>query len=112
MAREIVAATEGYDCKTGLLIIGRTGTGKTIGTVHLLLTMWDRSFRERTDVPAPMFMKSTDLAAARRCHALGEGEPPIVVHAAEAPLLVLDDLGQDDKRDNTVFEVLDTRYDA
>lgn len=112
MAAEIISATEDYDGTTGLLLIGKTGAGKTVGAVHTAFSLWERCFRERVAVPFILFVKATDLAAARRCHALGEGEPELVLEATEAPLLLLDDLGQDDKRDNTVFEVLDARYDA
>ncbi len=112
MAADLVSATESYDCTTGLILLGRTGSGKTVGAVHLLMTMWERSFSTRVAVPMPMFLKATDLAGARRGHALGEGEPEVVLDATEAPLLILDDLGQDPRNDNTVFEVIDARYDA
>jgi DNA replication protein DnaC len=112
IAAEIMAAAEGYDCTTGLLLLDKTGRGKTAGAVHLLFAMWERSFRERTSVPVAMFVKAADLAASRRCHPLGEGEPRLLVEATEAELLLLDDLGQDEKRDGTIFDVLDARYDA
>ena len=58
------------------------------------------------------FAKAADLGAARRCHALGEGEPEALQDAVDAELLLLDDLGQDEKRNNTMMDVLDARYDA
>lgn len=112
MAPEITQAVEGYDLRTGLLLIAKTGRGKTVGSVHLLFTAWERTFRQGTPTPTAMFVKATDLGGARRVHSLGEGEPALLVKASEAPLLLLDDLGQDEKRDNSVFEVLDARYDA
>lgn len=83
-----------------------------VGLVHLLLAMWERSFRGRVPVPLAMFVKAAALAAARRCHPLGEGEPKLLVDAPEAALLLLDDLGQDERRDNVMMDVLDARYDA
>jgi DNA replication protein DnaC len=112
MTTDIIRATEAYDFKTGLLIIDKTGRGKTVGLAHLMLTAWERGFREFTRTPIAMVVKATDIAAARRCHPLGEGEPALLVAATEAELLLLDDLGQDSKHDNSVFEVLDARYDA
>jgi DNA replication protein DnaC len=59
-----------------------------------------------------LFLAAVDLGVARQQHGLGEGEPPLVRQAMSAPLLVLDDVGQEaDFGSSVVAHVIQHRYD-
>ena len=70
-------------------LLGSAGAGKTSLASALAVT-W-ASVTARTAV----FIAAVDVGVARQQHGLGEGEPRIVRQAMKAPLLVLDDLGQE-----------------
>lgn len=57
------------------------------------------------------FATSHDLARARAAAPLGTGEPELVRHAMKAPLLILDDLGQEPmNQQSAVSDVIYTRH--
>jgi DNA replication protein DnaC len=59
-----------------------------------------------------LFCAAVDIGVARQQHGLGEGEPPIVRQAMSAPLLVLDDVGQEGEFGIApVAHVIQHRYD-
>ncbi len=61
---------------------------------------------------AAAFVPAVDLGVARQQHGLGEGEPRRVLQAMAAPLLVLDDVGQEVEIGiPVVAHVLQRRYD-
>lgn len=70
-------------------LLGSAGAGKTSLASALAVT-W-ASVTARTAV----FVAAVDVGVARQQHGLGEGEPRIIRQAMNAPLLVLDDLGQE-----------------
>jgi len=53
---------------------------------------------------------AADLLNSRRQHRLGEGEAPEFLRAETAPLLVLDELGQEIADDRWLLEFLNARY--
>lgn len=69
-----------------VVLAGGSGAGKTSLAVACL--------RERLHVGA-RFVSAIDLATARIQHAAGDGEASLVVVAIEAPLLLIDDLGEE-----------------
>lgn len=107
------AEMSGWWCAGGMLFLGPTGAGKTsllCWHVRNLLLRWLEKPKLR--LPSVLFTRASDLANARRQHALGEGEPEIIRRALSARWLLLDDLGHDKFTDSTLFDVLDTRYQA
>jgi DNA replication protein DnaC len=59
-----------------------------------------------------VFVAAVDLGVARQQHGLGDGEPRIVRHAMSAPLLLLDDVGQEAEFGSAVVaHAIQSRYD-
>jgi hypothetical protein len=57
-------------------------------------------------------LAAVDLGVARQQHGLGDGEPRIVLHAMSAPLLLLDDVGQEVEFGSPVVaHAIQYRYD-
>lgn len=82
---------------------GGAGAGKT--------TLACACLRERLD--GGLFMSAIALGLARAQARLGDGEPELVERAIAAPLLLLDDVGQEPKvSTNAVKDVVFARYDA
>ncbi len=87
-------------------LLGPAGAGKT--TLAAALAMAWASIHGR----AAEFVPAVDLGVARQQHGLGEGEPRRVLQAMAAPLLVLDDVGQEVEIGvPVVAHVLQHRYD-
>ncbi len=73
-----------------LALTGDTGMGKTSLAVALFATWFARHRNEGV-----RFMSAIELGLARSRHPLGHDDPPAVLAAIAAPLLILDDLGQE-----------------
>ncbi len=71
-----------------LALTGVTGAGKTSLVVALFAT-WFAKHRNQD----ARFVPAIELGLARGRHPLGHDDPPAVIAAIEAPLLILDDLG-------------------
>lgn len=71
-----------------LALTGVTGSGKTSLVVALFAT-WFAKHRDE----GARFVPALELGLARSRHPLGHDDPPAVVAAVNAPLLILDDLG-------------------
>jgi adenylate kinase family enzyme len=100
-----------------LLFLGPTGVGKTTACGYLINRLVNETLTrndDRTVVPHIDFdwVRATDLAGARRHHALGKGEAPLVERCADAGLLILDDLGWETTGDTAIAEVLNRRYEC
>jgi hypothetical protein len=103
------------------LLSGDTRRGKTLVARALALRLWAELIDDVEGLDLGMVeqragiyeAKARHLAFARRHHALGRGEPPIVVAAKRASLLLLEDLGKGDDADfdGLIFDVIDHRYD-
>lgn len=111
MHKAFVEPAESFTPSSGnITFIGPTSAGKTTGATHAYLCMVERCFREYTRFPAAKMIKATTIANARRNAKLGD-EAEVITEAQTIGLLLLDDIGQGDDRDNSLFEVLDYRYD-
>lgn len=101
--------------KGNLVLLGRTGCGKTTAVVARIRGMLDRAERE-LDAQAfrwaagIRFAVAADLALSRKRWSLGNGEAPEVEDAMRATLLVLDELGFEPQWDTAIPEVVDLRY--
>jgi DNA replication protein DnaC len=71
-----------------LALTGTTGAGKTSLVVALFAT-WFAKHRDE----GARFVTAIELGLARSRHPLGHDDPPAVIAAIDAPLLILDDLG-------------------
>lgn len=82
---------------------GGSGRGKT--------TLACACLRERLD--GGLFVSAISLGLARAQARLGDGEPELVERALAAPLLLLDDVGQEPKvATSAVKDVIFARFDA
>lgn len=87
-------------------LLGPAGSGKTSLAVALA-----HAFAANTGKPA-LFVPAVALGVARQQHSLGAGEAPLVRQAIGAPLLVLDDVGQElEAGSSVVAYVVQHRYD-
>lgn len=85
-----------------VVLAGGSGAGKTSLAIACL--------RERPE--AGRFVSAIDLARARTEHALGDGDASLVDLATAAPLLLIDDLGEEvDTRTSAVKDVIRRRFD-
>lgn len=88
---------------TRVVFAGSSGSGKTSLACACL--------RER--VPHGLFMSALKLGTARIQHSAGDGEPAAVERAMTVPLLLLDEVGGEQKTaTNAVRDVIFARYDA
>jgi DNA replication protein DnaC len=71
-----------------LALTGVTGAGKTSLAVALFATWFAKHRNEKA-----RFVPAIELGLARMRHPLGHDDPPAIIAAMEAPLLILDDLG-------------------
>lgn len=84
------------------LLVGPAGSGKT--------SLAAAAMRE---VKGSFFVKAEALERARIEHRAGDGDAPLVLRAKRAPLLVIDDLGQDKPSAISAVEaVILARHDA
>jgi DNA replication protein DnaC len=102
----IVEAAETWRRGAGSMsLLGTSGTGKSSSALALVRRIIDTA--ERVDLPpgdlafakGVRFIEARDLAQARKRHKLGNQEAPLERAARAATLLVLDDLGKEDARD-------------
>lgn len=93
-----------------LLFMGPTGAGKTSLAVAML-DAWVRLDPPRRT--GAIFVEAAWLARARARHKLGLGEAPLVDEAMRAPLVLLDDLGQErEDRDGCITDIVYGRTNA
>lgn len=86
---------------------GAAGTGKTSTAVAMLRAAWGRS-RTSTALFVPVYR----LASARIQHRAGDGEAPLVEAAMTRDIVVLDDLGGEQRTaTSAVPDVVMHRYD-
>ncbi len=91
-----------------LALTGVTGAGKTSLAVALFAT-WFAKHRDE----GVRFVTAIDLGLARARHPLGHDDPPAVIAAIAAPLLILDDLGAEAPMHSDVIrQVLHDRHNA
>ncbi len=105
------AAEEWPPLCRGLLVVGPSGCGKTIGAVHAVLCMLRHHLDLRSTFPSVRFAKAYAIANARRQTTLG-AEAQLITAVISADVCIIDDIGQEQRVDTSVFEVLDRRYDA
>lgn len=92
----------------GLVLRGASGAGKTSLAVAMF-GAWLEGRRE----PGARFVDVVSLSLARARHPLGQGEAPAILEAMRAPLVVLDDLGQEQpNRAEIVVDVVMARHNA
>lgn len=95
------------------VLLGPTGCGKTSTAAMLVrraLAEFEASGGKRRSCATDLvWAHATEIAVAERRHALGAGEPELLVRARRAGLLVLDDLGLEEQ--GAIVPVLVTRYD-
>jgi DNA replication protein DnaC len=90
--------------------MGPTGAGKTSLAVAML-DAWVRLVPRKRK--GSLFVEAAWLARSRARHKLGDGESPLVAQALSAPLLLLDDLGQErEDRDGCITDVVYGRSNA
>lgn len=94
-----------------LVLLGETGSGKTLGAAALATRLLTEATADRDWSRARrlVFVDAARLAIAREQHGLGEGEAPLVQRCLTTPLLFLDELGYLDKNTGIVEQVIDVR---
>lgn len=94
----------------GLLVLGRTGAGKTASVVRALR----RIVRAATDYRDPVlrlrWTTATELVRARTEHRLGQGEPDVIREARSAPVLVIDEIGFERADEALWTDLIHERY--
>ncbi len=101
-----------------VVLMGPTGAGKSTLACCILRGIIDAA--RPVDLPSfgaevnlargARFVTARELAFARASGTYGQ-EPPIVAHACDATVLVLDDVGQDAVRaDSSLYDVLEARH--
>jgi DNA replication protein DnaC len=112
-----------YDGKASAILLGSTGKGKTSGVLAALRRLRDEAEREtiaRTGalperhptlqkLHGLQWFSGSEIALARKRHALGSGEAKLISDAIYAPLLVIDEVGFE-PLDGALFDVIDARY--
>jgi hypothetical protein len=110
--RRLLAKVRDLHAIAGVLS-GPTGCGKTTAAAVLVrraLAEFQQSNGERCECATDLVWTSAiELALAERRHALGAGEPELLVKARTCGLLVLDDLGLEEP--GSVLPILSSRYD-
>lgn len=92
-----------------IVFCGPSGAGKT----SLAVAALHERFRRPRPRSRPVLYVETRLLAIARMQHRGDGEPPIVLEAMRAGLLLLDDLGNERQiPTNAVPDVILARYDA
>ncbi len=118
-ASAIVRGTAWSRSMGGLLIVGPTGSGKSALLSALALKILDRASKGELVGDAHLmargikFTTGLALGQALRRHRLGSNEdPPEIVEAKRAPLLILDEIGYEDRTfdPRSVLDVLKARY--
>jgi DNA replication protein DnaC len=120
-ARLVAVATRYQPKEHGCLaLIGPAGCGKSVTAAAIVKRLCTEAVdaytaRERDtskiDAAARIYWTTAaDLCNARKQYRLGEGEAPELRLAETAPLLVLDEFGQEIADDRWLLELLDVRY--
>lgn len=116
-----IAAARRYEIGRGsVAFVGPSGCGKTTAAAAIALRLADEavaSFRVSMGSDAVQLERmahaywttAAALCIARKQHRLGEGEAPEFARAETAPLLFLDELGQEIADDRWLLEFLDAR---
>jgi len=115
-SKKIVAAVERWDPEKvpTLLLAAPTGRGKTGATLAWLYRHREQQLElakagdEKAHIASFMFVTGPELAVARRNSELGS-ESPLITHALDIGLLILDELGFE-KLTEVPFEIIDHRY--
>lgn len=107
-----------------VVICGATGVGKSVACAWIcrrLVTAkaqraseWmlrDSAMPREFVTPTAYMMRASALSQAARQHPLGSGEAPLIRDAKEVALLIIDDLGWEPERDDTIRDVIACRYD-
>lgn len=85
--------------RSSVVLVGGAGSGKTSLACAML-----------RGIGAGVFVGAYWIAKARQEHPLGESEAPDVARAIAVPVLVLDDLGQEQARNTAIQEVIYERH--
>jgi DNA replication protein DnaC len=100
-----------------LVLLGPAGCGKTMVVASIIKRLCAEavaafvSDSSKLEYAARVvWTTAADLHNSRRQHRLGEGEAPDFLRAETAPLLVLDELGQEMADDRWLLEFLNARY--
>jgi DNA replication protein DnaC len=118
------SAAERYRVEThgNLVLLGPAGCGKTMLAAAIIKRLCAEAVAAFI-APAPdsskleyaarvVWTTAAHLHNSRRQHRLGEGEAPAFLRAEKAPLLVLDELGQEMADDRWLLEFLNARYNC
>ena len=103
-AVEIVVGARWKRAHGNLVILGETGIGKSKILAAIGLRLLDHAFGGALPEDAFRFARRVrwingiDLGVARAEHALGAGEPTLIMEAKRASLLLLDEVGYENDR--------------
>lgn len=103
-AVEIVVGARWKRTHGSLVILGETGIGKSTILAAIGLRLLDLAFAGALPEDAFRFARRVrwingiDLGVARAEHALGAGEPKLIMEAKRASLLLLDEIGYENDR--------------
>lgn len=118
-ARELIERARWTRATGSLVILGPTGIGKSKILIALALRVLDYALRVGGDEVVPYASRirlatGLDLARASAHHKLGDGEPPPILAAKSASLLLIDEIGFESTRydPDAVRDVIYARYDA
>lgn len=115
--RRVVAALDGYDFKSGLLIAAPTGAGKTssvaaaVARVHAA-ALADAEALRRPRLPPVFYTTGLALTEADKARRLGQERAALVEQAIGARVLLLDEVHASHTRQTVLFEVAEDRYAA
>ncbi len=113
------SAAEEYSVEKrgNLVLLGPAGCGKTMAVASIIKRLCAEAVAAYVSDSSKLeyaarvvWTSASDLHNSRRHHRLGEGEAPEFLRAERAPLLVLDELGQEVADDRWLLEFLNARY--
>lgn len=114
---KLLKAFERWQPEMGNLVVAAdTGLGKTSCAIAKCHDNYERAYAtakrgEKDTFWNFVFVSALDLVAARRTHRLGREEPAIIDKAlTTSSILILDEVGFEDLRDQTILEIADSRY--